>query len=56
MIFDKLSIEDILKSMEAEAAKCVAEIKCSRKDLEQADARMRFLLSTIHYLKDKIGK
>ena len=55
MIFDKLSIEDILASMEAEAAKCVKELKCSRKDLEQADARLRFLLSTIHYLKDKIG-
>ena len=55
MIFDKLSTEDILKSMEAEAAKCVAELKCSRKDLEQADARLRFLLSTIHYLKETIG-
>ena len=34
----------------------MAEIKCARKDLEQADARLRFLLSAIHYLKDKIGE
>lgn len=56
MIFDKLDTSDILKSMEAEAAKTLAELKCARKDLEQADARLRFLLSTIHHLKDKIGK
>lgn len=56
MIFDKLTTFEILKSMEAEAAKCFSEIKCARSDLDQADARMRFLLSTIHYLKDKIGK
>jgi hypothetical protein len=55
MIFDKLTDQDILRSMEAEAAKTVAELKCARKDLEQADARLRFLLSAIHHLKDKIG-
>jgi len=54
MIFDKLNNEDLLRSMEAEAAKAIAEIKCSRKDLEQADARLRFLLSVIHHLKDKV--
>ena len=54
MIFDKLTTEDLLRSMEAEAAKAIAEIKCSRKDLEQADARLRFLLSVIHHLKDKV--
>ncbi len=56
MIFDKISTEDLLKSMEAEAAKTLSELKCARKDLEQADARMRFLLSVIHHLKDKIGE
>jgi hypothetical protein len=54
MIFDKLTPEDLLKSMEAEAAKSMAELKCARKDLEQADARLRFLLSVIHYMKDRI--
>lgn len=56
MIFDKLSNADVLKSLEAEAAKSLAELKCARKDLEQADARLRFILSAIHYLKDKIGE
>jgi len=54
MIFDNLSSRDLFKSMEAEAAKAAAEIKCARKDLEQADARLRFLLSVIHHMKDKI--
>ncbi|CAB4158683.1 hypothetical protein UFOVP700_25 [uncultured Caudovirales phage] len=55
MIFDELNDEQILRSMIAEAAKTIAELKCARKDLEQADARMRFLLSAIHHLKGKIG-
>jgi hypothetical protein len=54
MIFDELNSEQLLRSMEAEAAKAVAELKCARKDLEQADARLRFLLSVIHHLKDKV--
>ena len=53
MIFDKLTTEDILKSLEAEVAKSLAELRCLRKDAEQIDARMRFLLSAVHYLKDK---
>jgi hypothetical protein len=56
MIFDTLTYEQLLRSMEAEAAKAIAEVKCARKDLEQADARLRFLLSVIHHLKDKIGE
>lgn len=56
MIFDTLNTEQLLRSMEAEAAKAIAEVKCARKDLEQADARLRFLLSVIHHLKDKIGE
>jgi len=53
MIFDKLTTEDILKSLEAEIAKSISELRCLRKDSEQIDARLRFLLSAIHYLKDK---
>jgi len=54
MIFDSLTVDQLVRSMEAEAAKAIAEIKCARKDLEQADARLRFLLSVIHHLKDKV--
>jgi hypothetical protein len=54
VIFDELTLDQLVRSMEAEAAKAIAEIKCARKDLEQADARLRFLLSVIHHMKDKI--
>jgi len=56
MIFDTLSDAELLRSMEAEAAKAIAEVKCARKDLEQADARLRFLLSVVHHMKDRIGE
>ena len=56
MIFDDLTNQQLIRGMEAEAAKAIAEIKCARKDLEQADARLRFLLSVIHHMKDKIGE
>lgn len=54
MIFDNLSDEQLIRSMEAEAAKAIAELKCLRKDAEQIDARLRFLLSVIHTLKDRM--
>lgn len=54
MIFDKLTEEDILKSLEAEVAKGISELKCLRKDAEQIDARLRFVLSAIHYLKNQV--
>ena len=54
MIFDKLSDTEILKSLEAEVAKSMAELKCLRKDSEQIDARLRFVLSAIHYLKNQV--
>jgi len=56
MIFDKLSDEDIILSLIAECAKSMNEVKCARKDLEQADARLRFALSALHHMKDKIGQ
>jgi len=55
MLFDELSDEQILRSMIAESAKAISELKCARRDLEQADARLRFLLGAIHHLRDKIG-
>jgi ubiquinone biosynthesis protein UbiJ len=53
MIFDDLTTEQLMRSMEAEAAKAIAELKCLRKDSEQIDARLRFLLSVIHHLKNQ---
>jgi len=54
MIFDNLTEDAILKSLEAEVAKSIAELKCLRKDAEQVDARLRFILSAIHYLKNQV--
>lgn len=54
MIFDKLTDTEILKSLEAEVAKSMAELKCLRRDAEQIDARLRFVLSAIHYLKNQV--
>lgn len=53
MIFDELSTEQLMRSLEAESAKASAELRCARKDLEQADARLRFVLSVIHHLKNQ---
>ncbi len=55
MIFDKLTDTEILRSLEAEVAKSMAELKCLRKDSEQIDARLRFVLSAIHYLKNQVN-
>lgn len=48
-----LSNQDLLKSLEAEIAKALAEIKCSQGDLDKANARLRFSLAVLHTLKDR---
>jgi hypothetical protein len=53
MIFDDKTDNEILRSIEGEVAKGLAEIRCAKKDLEQAEVRMRFALSVIHYLKQR---
>lgn len=56
MMFDKLNQEDIVLSMIAETAKSLSEVKCLRKDAEQVEARLRFILSALHHIKDKTGE
>lgn len=51
-----LSTQDLLKSLEAEIAKALAEIKCSQGDLDKANARLRFSLAVLHQLKDRKEK
>jgi len=53
MIFDKHNTLDIYKSLEAESAKALAELRCAQNDIKQAEVRLKFLLSAIHYLKNK---
>ena len=53
MIFDDKTDDEIFRSIEAETAKALSEIRCAKKDLEQAEVRMKFALATIHYLKQR---
>ena len=53
MIFDDKTDMEIYLSLEAETAKALSELRCAKKDLEQAEVRMKFALATIHYLKQR---
>jgi hypothetical protein len=53
MIFDDKTDMEIYLSLEAEVAKSLSELRCAKKDLEQAEVRLRFVLTTIHYLKQR---
>jgi hypothetical protein len=53
MIFDDKTDKEILRSLEGEVAKALSESRCAIKDLEQAEVRLRFVLTTIHYLKKR---
>lgn len=53
MIYDNKTDDEILRSLEAEVAKALSEIRCAKKDIEQAEVRLRFALSTVHYLKQR---
>jgi len=53
MIFDNKSDDEIFRSIEGEVAKALSELRCAKKDLEQAEVRLRFVLTTIHHLKQR---
>jgi len=52
MDLEDYSQEDLLKSLEAEVAKSLNEIKSAQGDLDKIKGRMRFALAVIHILKD----
>jgi len=53
MIFDDKPTMEVLRSLEGEVAKTLAELRCAKNDLTQAESRMKFALATIHYLKNR---
>jgi hypothetical protein len=53
MIFDDKTDLEIYQSLEAETAKSLSELRCAKKDLDQAEVRLRFVLTTIHYMKQR---
>jgi hypothetical protein len=44
---------DLLKSLEAECAKALNEIKTAQNDIDKANSRLRFILAVIHILKQR---
>lgn len=54
MIFDDHSPEELLRSLEAEIAKTIHEMKHAQDDLDKAMNRQKFILALIHYLKNKV--
>lgn len=52
MNLEDYSNEDLLKSLEAEVAKSLHEIKSAQGDLDKINGRLRFALAVIHILKD----
>ena len=45
--------KDLIKSLEAEAAKAMAELKSAQNDLDKINSRLRFILVVIHILKER---
>lgn len=54
MMFDDKTLAEIIRSLEAECAKALAELDCANNDLRQAQARLKFLLAAVHYMKTRI--
>jgi hypothetical protein len=48
--------EELLRSLEAECAKSLGELRCAQGDLDKANSRLRFILAVIHEIKDKKEK
>lgn len=47
------SEEDLIKSLEAEVAKALSEVKSAQGDLDKINSRLRFALAVLHTLKGK---
>lgn len=47
------SDKDLLKSLEAEIAKGLGELKCAQGDLDKIHTRLRFALAILHTIKDR---
>jgi len=44
---------DLIKSLEAECAKALNELKSAQNDVNKANSRLRFILAVIHILKQR---
>jgi hypothetical protein len=48
--------DELLRSLEAECAKSLGELRCAQGDLDKANSRLRFILAVIHEMKDRKEK
>jgi hypothetical protein len=44
---------ELIRSLEAEIAKSLGELKCAQGDLDKINARLKFSLAVLHTIKDK---
>lgn len=47
------SNEDLIRSLEAEIAKSLSELKSAQGDLDKINGRLRFALAVLHIIKDR---
>lgn len=53
MDLNQYSSEDLVKSVEAELAKALNELRCLQGDADKINSRVRFCLAALHIIKDK---
>ena len=53
MDFNQIPTKDLLKSIEAELAKSLNEVRHAQDDLDKADNRLKFSLAVLHNLKNR---
>ena len=46
--------QDLIKSLEAEVAKSLNELRQAQHDLDKVNSRVRFILAVIHILKTRL--
>jgi hypothetical protein len=56
MDLNEYSTEDLLKSLEAEIAKSMNELRCLQGDADKVGARLKFALAVLHIIKQKDKK
>lgn len=47
------SDDDLIRSLEAEIAKSLSELKSAQSDLDKINGRLRFTLAVLHIIKNR---
>lgn len=53
MDLEKYTDEELTRSIEAELAKALNELRCLQGDADKINGRLRFALAALHTIKDK---